>query len=102
MEEALYATEIADVAAWARARSRRLEADVADPKDERDDDSRIDDGAGGEEADRCLESPKDRCPKPMLILRESSPPTSRRFETDAERGKWALLGVQARFQNDNA
>ena len=78
MEEALDAPEIADVAAWARARSRRLEADEADPKDEHDDDNGIDDGAGGEEADCCLESPKDRCPAPMPILRESSPPTSRR------------------------
>ena len=78
MEEALDAPEIADVAAWARARSRRLEADKADPKDERDDDNGIDDGEGGEEAVRCLESPKDRCPAPMPILRESSPPISRR------------------------
>ena len=84
MEEALDAPEIADVAAWARAhtslfaRKKRLEADEADPKDERNDDNRIDDGTGGEEADRCFESPKDRCPAPMPILRESSPPTSRR------------------------
>ena len=39
MEEAFDAPEVADVAAWARARSRRLEADEADPKDERDDDN---------------------------------------------------------------
>ena len=49
MEEALDAPEIADVAAWARARTslfarkKRLEADEADPKDERDDDNEIDD-----------------------------------------------------------
>ena len=78
MEEALDAPEMADVAAWASARSRWLEAEEADPKDERDDDNGIDDGAGGEEADRCLESPKEKCPAPMPILRESSPPTSRR------------------------
>ena len=84
MEEAFDAPEIADVAAWARARTsiyiackKRLEVDEADPKDERDDDNGIDYGVGGEEADRCLESPKDRCPAPMPILRESSPPTSR-------------------------
>ena len=59
-------------------RKKRLEEDEADPKDESDDDNGIDDGAGGEEADRCLEPPKDRCPAPMPILRESSPPTSRR------------------------
>ena len=59
-------------------RKNRLEADEADPKDELDDDNGIDDGEGGEEADRCLESPKDRCPAPMPILRESSLPTSRR------------------------
>ena len=82
MEEALDAPEMADVAAWARvrtslfARKKRLEADEADPKDELE--NGIDDGAGGEEADRCLEPPKDRCPAPMPILRESSPPTSRR------------------------
>ena len=84
MEEALDAPEMADVAAWARARTflfdlkKKLEADEADPKDESDDDDGIDDGAGGEEADRYLESPKDRCPAPMPILRESYPPTSRR------------------------
>ena len=59
-------------------RKKRLEADEADPKDERDDDNGIDDGAGGEEAGRCFDSPKDRCLAPMPILRESSPPTSRR------------------------
>ena len=65
-EEVLDAPEIADVAAWARARTslfarkNRLEADEADPKDERDDDNGIDDGAGGEEDDRCLEYPKER------------------------------------------
>ena len=74
MEEALDAPEMADVAAWARARTslfarkKRLEADEADPKNERDDDNEIDDGAGGEEADHCLESPKDRCPAPTPIL----------------------------------
>ena len=84
MEEALDAPEMADVAAWARARTslfarkKRLEADEADPKDKRDDDNGIDDGEGGEKADRCLESSKDGCPAPMPILRESSPPTSRR------------------------
>ena len=60
------------------SRKKRLEADEADPKDERDDDNGIDDGEGGEEADRCLESPKDRYPDLMPILRESSPPISRR------------------------
>ena len=76
-----------DVVAWARARTslfarkKRLEADEADSKDEHDDDNGIDDGAGGEKADRCLESPKDRCPAPMPILRESSPPTSTNIKT---------------------
>ena len=79
IEEALDAPEVASVAIPARTSKlgKRLEADVTDPKDDSDHDGTgdgIDDGAGGEEADRCLESTEDR-PAPLAMLRVPPPST---------------------------